>query len=582
MGRAVATILGAASLRRSISRVVFPAVAILVVAACATPATQRDSTISGSSASQDATRSAANRSLTVAFRYELTSMSPKTAQAASGQMQQLFNAGLAIFDGRGESHAQLAAALPKLDTDTWRVLPDGKMETTYALRPNGTWHDGQPLTADDFVFAWQVYTDAGLGFSAKPQDQIEEIVAVDSRTVMMRWKSLYPDAGELAFDFVPLPKPILEPSFAAYRQSGDAQAFLNQAYWTTAFVGVGPYRLLSWEPGAQLEAAAFEGYALGKPNIARLIVKIVGDENTTLASIMADQIELAMENTMRFEHALTLKQDWVPVSRGVVGIRTSNVITNVVQFRPEFQKEPGMMDKRVRQAMAWAIDKQSLQEGLYAGEGNIAVAAMSSDDRFYPEVDRRVNRYAYDPRRSEQLMTDAGYAKDREGYFALPNGDRFRPEFQVLAGTTFERGQAIITDGWWKAGIQVQPAVMSAVQVRDNQARATFPGIGMLLVGVGAQDTFTTSTIGTAANRWSGGNRGGWSSPEYDQTYVAFNTALNRSDRSNLAVQLMNLVNEEVPGFPMYFDVKVLAYIAKLTGPDHGNPLWNIHTWQMS
>jgi peptide/nickel transport system substrate-binding protein len=552
-----------------------------VLVGCAAPAGQRTGTGDGASAPAEGRRAGPSPTLTMAFRYELTSMSPKTAQAASGQMQQLFNAGLAIYDGATNPHPQLAATLPRIGTDSWRVLPDGRMETTYTLRPNGTWHDGSPLTADDLVFTWQVYTEPGIGFSTKPQDQIDEVVAVDPYTVLFRWKSLYPDAGELAFDFTPLPRAILEPSFQAYKQTQDAQAFLNQAYWTTAFVGVGPYRLISWEPGAQMEAVAFEGYALGRPKIDRIVARIIGDENPVLTGILSDQLGFAMENTMRFEHGMTLKQDWVPSGRGVVSIRASNVITNVVQFRQEYLKEPGLMDKRVRQAMAWAVDKETVREGLYAGEGGITLAAMSADNRFYPEVERRVNRYTYDPRRTEQLMAEAGYAKDREGFFANGAGDRFRPDYQTLAGSTFERGQAIITDTWWKAGLGVQPSVMSAVQVRDNLARATFPGLGMLLIGAGADDTFVTANIGTASNRWSGGNRGGWSNPEFDRLYAQFNTALDRSERADYAVQMMNMINDEVPGFPMFPDVKVLAYTTRLTGPDPAVPLWNIQEWEL-
>ena len=554
-------------------------VVVLLVTGCAAPAGKQ--TGAGAPGASETRRSGPSPTLVMAFRYELTSMSPKIAQAASGQMQQLFNAGLAIYDGTTTPHPQLAAELPRIGTDTWRVLPDGRMETTYTLRPNGTWHDGSPLTADDFVFAYQVYAEPGIGFNAKPQDMMEEVVAVDPRSLLIRWKSLYPDAGELTYDFTPLPRAVLEPSFQSYKQTQDAQAFLNQAYWTTAFVGAGPYRLVSWEPGAQMEIAAFDGYARGKPKIDRAIARIIGDENPVLTGMLADQIGFAMENTMRFEHGMTLKQDWAPTGRGVVWIRASNVIVNVVQFRQEYLKEPGLMDKRVRQAMAWAVDRETLREGLYAGEGGIAVAAMSPDNRFYPEVERRVNRYTYDPRRAEQLMTEAGYTKDREGFFASAAGERFRPDYQTLAGTTFERGQAIITDTWWKAGIGVQPSVMSAVQVRDNLARATFPGLGMLLIGGNVEDTFVSSNIGTANNRWSGGNRGGWANAEMDRLYTQYNSALDRSERANIAVQMANLINDEMPGFPMFFDVKVLAYTTRLTGPEPGTPLWNIQEWEL-
>src|SRR5947208_1466741 len=62
----------------------------------------------------------------------------------------LFTATLGRWDRNDQPYPVLAEAVPQLNTDTWRVLPDGRMETVYKLRPGLTWHDGHALTADDF------------------------------------------------------------------------------------------------------------------------------------------------------------------------------------------------------------------------------------------------------------------------------------------------------------------------------------------------------------------------------------------------------------------------------------------------
>ena len=75
--------------------------------------------------------------------------------------------------------------LPELGTNSWQVFPDGTMETTYQLRPNLTWHDGAPLTAEDFVLAWQVYLHPALGnFETKPENLMESVVAADPRDLV--------------------------------------------------------------------------------------------------------------------------------------------------------------------------------------------------------------------------------------------------------------------------------------------------------------------------------------------------------------------------------------------------------------
>jgi ABC-type transport system substrate-binding protein len=69
-----------------------------------------------------------------------------------------FNADFAFLDDLGTPQPYLVDALPRLNSDTWRVFPDGQMETTYRLRPNLAWHDGTALSAEDYVFGWHVYS----------------------------------------------------------------------------------------------------------------------------------------------------------------------------------------------------------------------------------------------------------------------------------------------------------------------------------------------------------------------------------------------------------------------------------------
>jgi ABC-type transport system substrate-binding protein len=133
-----------------------------------------------------------------------------------------FNAALAMMDGEEKPVAYLAESLPQLHTDSWRVSPDGRMETTYRLRPNLTWHDGAPLTAADFLFAWQVYRTPDFGTATSPPHTLmDEVVAQDSRTLVIRWRGLFAGAGALqglggagaSPSFGPLPRHLLEEQY---------------------------------------------------------------------------------------------------------------------------------------------------------------------------------------------------------------------------------------------------------------------------------------------------------------------------------------------------------------------------------
>src|SRR6266508_2923339 len=122
---------------------------------------------------------AQNRQLVVGHRIEPSNLAPKVL-GTNGPLRnsRFFNAALSVVDDKGVARPYLAEVLPQLNTDTWRVFPDGRMETTYPLRANLTWHDGEPLTADDFVFGWRMYAEAQLGqASSIPVNSMEEVVA---------------------------------------------------------------------------------------------------------------------------------------------------------------------------------------------------------------------------------------------------------------------------------------------------------------------------------------------------------------------------------------------------------------------
>jgi peptide/nickel transport system substrate-binding protein len=245
------------------------------------------------------------------------------------------------------------------------------------------------------------------------------------------------------------------------------------------------------------------------------------------------------------------------------------------------------LDLRVRRALVHTIDRQALVDGLYDGDGRTPDTFIAPEEIYFPEVDRAITKYAYDPRRGEQLMLEAGLAKDRDdrdGLFVRPGGERFQPEYQTLAGTVFERGQAIVAETWRRAGFDAKTSVLPAAQVRDHQVRHTFPGISTL--GTAAPDIFLGHESGTAATRWVGQNRGGWVNAEYDQLWQVYATTLDRSKRHVPLVQMMKIASDEVPGFPLYYNVQpTFAHLATVRGPHVGvagtTGFWNLKDWTL-
>src|SRR5262249_20106643 len=118
------------------------------------------------------------RTLIIAGRGEPISMGTRGLRSSFAAPLKLFNATLDYIDEKENSFPYLVEALPRVNTDSWKINADGTMETTQRLRPNLTWHDGHPLTADDFVYGYQLFSNPAMGLSGtQPTASMERISA---------------------------------------------------------------------------------------------------------------------------------------------------------------------------------------------------------------------------------------------------------------------------------------------------------------------------------------------------------------------------------------------------------------------
>src|SRR5205814_6618452 len=114
------------------------------------------------------------------------------------EIEQLLNSGLGVVDTQAVIRPLLAEQIPSLENGLWKLLPDGRMETTWKLRPDVVWHDGAPFTSADLVFDTKIANDKSLTIA---QDAaygfVESVETPDPLTFVVTWKGLSVEADTL-------------------------------------------------------------------------------------------------------------------------------------------------------------------------------------------------------------------------------------------------------------------------------------------------------------------------------------------------------------------------------------------------
>ena len=530
------------------------------------------------------------RPLVIAMHVEPTTVAGRpitTSGITPAAPTMIFNAWLVVADGQNVPRPQLAEKLPELNTGDWRVFPDGQMETIYRLRPGLSWQDGAPLTAEDVVFGWRVFSWPDLGVPSDfPIRMIQEVTAPDERTVLIRWKQPFGEAGALGTSrygaVPPMPRHLLEPKFRA----GDAQAFTNDPYWTTQFVGAGPYRLDRWEPGAFIQGSAFPGFVEGPPRIPQIRLIFLGDPNAAVANLLSGEIHLAAEDAIGFEQATVLKRQWEKSGAGIVLLTPNKARFIQIQFKNDYVNPRAILDFRVRRALLEAADRASLSEAILDGDVAVAHTITGPVEEYFEDLDRGLTRYAFNPRQAEGLLSQAGYSKGGDGFFADAAGQRLAMELRAFAAEPGPQEAAILSDQWRKLGVDINTHVIPAAQSQNLEQVSAYPALRIEqtgLTGTTAVNKLAGAAVARPENRWGGVNRGGWINPEYDRLLDIFLSSLDRGERNRAAVDALKIASQELPVLPLYYLSLAAAFTSSLRGPTggySGDTSWdNVRDW---
>jgi peptide/nickel transport system substrate-binding protein len=572
-----------------ISRLSFVLVLVTVLAACA-PATPQSSQTTGTGGQAPQQPAAAvPKTITIGLDEDIKNFwDSVTLGGGSGarELTNIFNAHLVAITNDGSPTPRLLAELPAFENGSWRVLPDGKMETTYKLRSNAFWHDGTPFTANDLAFSLQVNKDPEISNSNQDAMRlVERWEVTDPNTVVVTWRETYPFADRMEHrDLYPLPKHLLEQSY----QNKDT--FLLQPYFNADYVGLGPFKVARWETGSHIDFAAFDQYFMGRPRLDTIRVQFIPDKNTMVANLNAKTIQVMMTfgGIPEFEAMLGVKRSWEASGYGTI-------VMDPISYRfvePQQYHNPSpadLKDPRVRQALLHGIDRPTFVNVMFGDLGIVADSWVHPTFGNYRQLQDSIVKYPYDVRRARALLEEAGWRPGSDGVMEK-NGQKFNIAVRDQDGET---EFLIVAASWKEIGVNATYEFRNAEALRDRQDRTTFSGadISSNPMGVAAVIRKTaTNNIGTAENRWTGTNRGGYSNPAWDGLERRMLGALRESERLDLERELLRIYTSDLPLLPLYFRNDMVPVGGGLKGPVANTGVahrgfithtWNIHEWEI-
>jgi peptide/nickel transport system substrate-binding protein len=484
----------------------------------------------------------------------VTSLSSSNSTSGGAiQAQNIAANKLSNVDEKGTNFPELAEALPSTANGTWVINPDGTMETTWKLRPNIKWHDGQPVTADDVVFGYQASTAPGVvSLAASYLRNIKEVVALDSQSFVVRWSKSAPDADAPGDNLPVLPKHLLESELAK-----GGQSFQQLPYFTSEFMGNGPFKLDRWLPGDQLQFSAFDQYYRGRPKVDRVILRIMPDSNIQVATILSGELDVTLPSGIDADTALSVKDRWAGTNNQVL-LASPGIIRGLLpNSRPEYQTPKELLDPRVRQALYRAVDRQGVSDAVTRGQAPIADSIIPPFYAVRKDVESAIVQYPFDLAEAARELQDLGWTKAPDGVLRNAQGQEFRFLVQGTAMARAEREMNSAVAGWKQLGIQLDQQIDPPTLTISDEDRAKRPGVG---IPGGRADEFLTDrlscdTVPTAATSWRGRNSGGWCNQEAQTFIDGLRSTVEPNQRIQQLRGLLGVLGRELPIMPMYWDL---------------------------
>jgi peptide/nickel transport system substrate-binding protein len=410
---------------------------------------------------------------------------------------------------------------------------------TFALHEGVKFHDGRVLTSADVKYTLDLVFSSSFAKSASfyesvgndKHSYIKSVEAPDSKTVVVTL--IKPWVGLLSN---------LVPVSIIPKDSYEGQK--------THPIGSGPFKFVRYDNAQQvLDAEAFSEYWDGPPKIPAIRVRVISDMNALQAELRSGRVDIApMPTSLSPDSVKLLQQD---PNLQVNAFPGSNValLTINTSLAP-------LDNIKVRQAIAYAVDRDTMIKDLLQGYGKIANSIVPEESWAYTAG----HTYSYDPAMSKKLLDEAGF-KDPDGEGPKMRFDK--PLVYKLSGSSISGRQyaGVIQNYLKQVGIPVEIQTTEQNTLFDELRRGNFQIAYTQWVGgnqdpIFYKDLFATSEIPTQTR--ASRNRSRYSNKDLD---ALLDEAVNTFDRQKgleLYTKIQDIVSNEVPVFPLWYQSNIV------------------------
>lgn len=477
-----------------------------------------------------------------------------TAQTVQHYVVGFANRPVSAHNNDGVTTCLLCTELPTLENGLAKIedLPGGGkgLAVTIKLKPDLKWGDGEPVTANDLKFTWQLGHDPSNGFNnlygwdrAKSVDVIDPHTAVlhldRTLTSYQLWDQLLPEHLE---------GPVLA-------QGSTPLDYINHTKFnvapTTPGLWNGPYIISDYHSGNSVDLTVNPYWAGPKPGITHIVIRLIENTAALTANLLSGDVDMSPTGIgVTTDQAVALERDHPGrfsffYAKGFSYERIDPQINN-----------PALADLRVRQALLMGIDRKTLIQRLFAGHAQVALSWTTQIEPLFTD---QVTHYDYDPKKAAALLKEAGWTPGPDGICRNAVGDKLSFEFTTTSGNRVrELSQQVMQSQWKAIGVEVsihnEP---SRSFFGETMRKRTYQGLAEYAsstqFGLVPTPYYRTSQIATAANNYSGSNRSAFSDPEMDKLMEAAEVELDPAKQKVLWASMQKLYAAQLPELPLYF-----------------------------